>query len=237
MLAAMWGAIAIACVAGAVFLFLCLIFIVSLVEKRRIDEFEPMTDSNFVEASAYLADASFKTAALGFTHVGELRHKIYRLRASIWISPDRRTIARTVGGTMIKIPVKRAMFISRLNNGRILSTTDEIGLSDPTEFYWRKLVLNAHPDELWKSHQEILASAGDLVETIDSELAELLQWIEYEDVRRRVAFGYARMLDPATYTYRCTVKGAFWNATIGNFRAARTSGVQQSRVSLPRPGT
>jgi hypothetical protein len=92
--------------------FALLVITVCVIEKRTANE------------DAY--DEEYKFCGVG-KHVG---NSVIRVRYDFWLSPDRLTVAVVGGGTTMKVPVNGIWLWSRLTDGTILCTCNEIGEQD-----------------------------------------------------------------------------------------------------------
>jgi hypothetical protein len=234
-----WGVIVIGVIAVLALAWYVLFFTVALRETHHVYEFEPLTPQNAVEVTPYRAAMCEQAQLSGYAPAGELRHVKHKLAVTLLLSPDRRTIARVAGGTILGMQVKRTNLISRLTNGKVLSTTDEISLPDLTDLWSKDLVLHGNFQELRASHERWLAEAGasgERIRTFAQDPAAELQSIDVEDAARQEAFGYARFIDTEGRVFRLTVKGAWRQMTRGMSRSSAQAKAQQDRLRLPRPG-
>ena len=232
-----WVLIGLAVVAGLVVLWFTAMIVVALVETTHVCELAPAAGAGAPPPPPYVAAMSAQAAAAGYAPAAYLRHIKHAIVVALHVSPDRRTLAAIAGGTLLRIPVKRTVLLSRLTNEKILKTTDEMGLSDLTGLYARQLVVNASFAELRDAHDRWLAEAGDLVASYgDADPVAAYLAMDAEDAERQVAFGYSRYLDAGRTRFRHTLKGALTIAFRGFGQGMAEASKQRDRMDLPRPG-
>jgi hypothetical protein len=226
--------IIIGIVVGLILLWIAIIFVTSLVETQHVYDLVPLPTGpqaapaaaippgvpvplNYGQPQDYLTIAAARAAQFGYTHAGEYREISSPVRVSLWLSPDRTTIAQIAFGTTLKLPVKRTRLLSRLGNGRVLVTTDAPGLVDFTAMLARQVIMDGDFDALHARHTAwIAAAAGEgLLLAFGQHPFEESKAIEVERAMRLEAFGYARFVDRNRGTYHFTLKGALMNCTVG----------------------
>ena len=179
-------------------------------EKRPVQPYYVPAAGAEYKVSRKADRANHDARNLGYRHGGlchDGKGKLYRVRYDFWIAPDDATIAVVGSGTIALIPVYGVWLWSRLVDGRIRCTTNEIGEQDISgvvdQQTWPGLRLTA----LVEKHECLLTES--LVEPFSHD-APL---VGYFDIRRRradalVEKGYAYYLDDERTAWRYTLKGA-----------------------------
>jgi hypothetical protein len=151
-------------------------------------------------------------AALGYTSHGLFVSKkggTYNYHTALWMSPDRRTLAVVVWGTLAKIKIDKTRLYTQLADGTCLITCDKIPGIDTPGFYELHVLQNCTLDQLVARHDHWVAASGKGAVPFDGPdgLAN------YESILvRREEFLVNRKddyyLDPEKSVVRSTVKGA-----------------------------
>jgi len=228
-------------VLGVLALSAVAITVAALWEKQRVRPFAPAESGGVLaEPTPYLLAQERSAEASGLTRCGsfgDTRGGLYRLRVSLWVDDDARTLAVIGGGTIARTPFRRTMLLSRLDDGRVLYTVDEFEGKDLSGLYDAKVLMNADLVELWSAHQQRLAGSGTAARRLDprNALAEL-DAVESERLRLLLDRGLARWVDISRGTWRFSVKGAFLMGTLGFLGQLALGFEQQERTKLKRPG-
>lgn len=238
-LAAFWIYILIAA-------FFLLVFgsllVVGLLEKQRVCDFAAVPPETLPPASPYFQAMNDAARQLGYQPgeiVGQARNsRTYRCCLAFWLSPDLKSFLCIAGGKLAMVDHKRTQLISKLENGRILVTTDECGMEDFSGTRDLELLLNANLPELHALHQQRLAAAGSPA-TAFASINLLGQYEALNELRVKALIdrGFARFADAQCNAYRFTLKGAFLNATVGYLRGLKRGQAQKERIKIKRPGS
>ena len=190
--------------------FFILVVAACLWEKRPIQSYYVPPPGEEYAPSAVAIEANTQALALGFRHAArchDAKGKLYRVRYDFWVSPDNTIFAVVGSGSIAKILVNGISLYSRSSDGRILSTTNEIGEQDisgvENQVTWPKLQFNP----LLQKHGQRLTEVAVKPFAGDSALAA------YFDIRRSkadalVARNYAYYLDDNRTVWRYNLKGA-----------------------------
>jgi hypothetical protein len=201
----LWLAIPV-CVIG---FFFFVVVVACLWEKRPIQPYYVPAEDDEYEPSAVAERANEDAEKIGYEYGGlchDGKGKLYRVRYDFWIDPDDLTIAVVGSGTIAKIPVNGVWLWSRLADGRILCTTNEIGEQDISGAVEQQTWPGFRLKALDEKHERRLT---DDVEPFPSDTP----MAGYFDILRRkadtlVAKGYARYLDDEQTVWRYTLPGA-----------------------------
>ena len=203
----LWINLAIA--GGIIAFFLIVIIAACLWEKRPVQPYYVPAVGEEYDLTPDAARSSAEAKALGYQFGGmchDGKGKLYKVRYDFWLAPDHSTLAVIGGGKVAGIAVNGIWLYSRLSDGRILDTTNEIGEQDISgaeeQQTWAKFGFRA----LVEKHTLRLTSP---VEPFSPD-APL---VGFFDIRRRkadalIARGYAHYLDEDRTVWRYTLKGA-----------------------------
>jgi hypothetical protein len=215
---------------------------VGLLEKQRIRDFVPVPPESLPPASPYFKAMNDAARQLGYQPgevVGQARNsRAYRCCLAFWLSADQKSLLCIGGGKLAVVDYKRTLVLSKLENGRILVTTDECGMEDFSGTRDLELLLNAHLPELHALHQRrLLAASSPAAAFAPTNLLGQYEALNEIRVRALIDRGLARFVDAQCDAYRFTVKGALLNATTGYIRGLKRGQAQKERVGLKRPGS
>jgi hypothetical protein len=118
---------------GLVALFGVLVVTVCFFEKRRTVPYERVAEEDADEPTRDADKANDEAYREEYVFCGTGRHAgsgVIRVRYDFWLSPDCLTAVVIGGGTTAKVPVFGIWLWSRLEDGTILCTTNEIGEQD-----------------------------------------------------------------------------------------------------------
>lgn len=214
---------------------------VGMLEKQRIRDFGLVPPECLPPASPYFKAMNDAASQLGYQPgevVGQARNsRAYRCCLAFWLSPDQKSFVSIGGGKLAVVDYKRTSILSKLENGRILLTTDECGTEDFSGTRDVELLLNANLPELDALHQRRLAAASaPAVNFATTNLLAQYEALNEMRVKALVDRGLARFVDAQCNSYRFTLKGALLNATVGFIRGLKRGQAQKERVGLKRPG-
>src|SRR4051812_1128014 len=192
--------------------FCLLLFVVALVEKIPVRQFEeePIPPDEAPDLTPYMYAMNDAAAQRGFTYTGTYQHAKYAsLFVSYWLSPDGRTMARIASGKIAKMNSKSTALVSELANGRWIITRDEL-TTELSSLIDMHVQVNADFDELWALHWSRVQPYLAGVRTLAGPKS--LRDIDQEWERRRaealVARGIARWTDMSKSVFRYTLAGA-----------------------------
>lgn len=166
--------------------------------------------------------ANARAPNLGFEQKGlchDGKGGLYRVRYDFWLSPDRRTFAVVGGGSIAKIPFDGIWLYSRIRDGRILETTNEIGSQDISgvveQETWPKMKFAPLVEKHFGRLEE--PREGDAIPFEDE--AELKDYFAIRRARAEglVGRGHARFLDDRESKWKYTLKGALAFYVISNW--------------------
>ena len=202
--AVLWGALVIA-LPLALF---GLAFIVGCFEKHPVRMFNATQPFQLAPYSrAMLA----KACGMGFVCRGHGNHTKFgdKLRALVLRSSDGYVMAIIGEGTILGMPSKKTILISRFNDDRTLLTVDEAGTGEIDDKTTRQIIMHADFEELVRKHYE----KGH---TIPGAVAfpPDAGWPEIDEIYRRrgdriVARGLATYVDDTRETFRYSPAGSF----------------------------
>jgi hypothetical protein len=194
---------------GVIGFFFFVVVGACLWEKRPVQPYRVPEAGEEYELTSDAREANYQVRGLDYLPGGlchDNKGKIYRVRYDFWLSPDHFILVVIGGGSIAGIPVNGIWVYSRLTDGRILCTTNEIGEQD---------ISGAEEQQTWPKY--------DLISLIEKHRKRLTDSVEpfpaesplagYFDIRRRkadalVAKGYARYIDDEQSIWKYTLKGA-----------------------------
>ena len=221
--------------------FIVLLISTAWLERQRIRDFVPAPPETIIGGSPYFVAVNEAAGRLGFLFAGlfvqDRASRIYQARLALWISADGLTLVRIAGGKTAGANIKRTMLTSIVEPNRILETSDEFSASDLSGLTDRKLVLNAHLDELFARHQERLARYPDPKRAFSTDGALVaLEEMAMMRATQLERLGLGKFVNPDRTVWRHTLKGAIQFFFKG-FRAQLAEGEKQTdRLDIKRPG-
>jgi hypothetical protein len=221
-------------------LFFILLFCVALFEKHPLEQYAPIALDQVPEPSPYFLALNESARALGFEHVGAFQQQrqsgVYRAYYSLWLAPDRRTLARICGGKVLNVTEKKLFLTSFLENNRLLESADFPATHDLSDLTDRKTLLHAHLEELYPFHQNRLAAQPIPPRQFAKDRAfQMIQSIGQMKAARLVELRLARYTNPEQTIWSYTAEGAFRICT--TFTKVRDDALAQAeRSKLKRPG-
>src|SRR5947207_2490040 len=125
------------------------LFIVAAMWERQVlcGGVEPAAEPYPYEPRAYWHANREAALRLGMRPVGQFATKktgtIVKGLKSMWITQDNLVIAAIVSCSFAGATMKRTLLRSRLNNGRVIESSDDAGLEDISRTVDRAVLLNA----------------------------------------------------------------------------------------------
>jgi len=235
-LSQLWWIIPAAIVVG----FLLLFAATGLWEKQHIVPFEPLAEGEAPAHMPYTATMNDQVRRLGFVDPVQIRHVkcgTYNVQGSAWFSPDRTILAFIVGGKIARLRLRRTLLYTRLPDGRLLTTTDELETAELTGLYEREVLANADLVELFHRHRaRIVRHVPNPQPFTERTSLDALLAIVRLEAERTIERGWGAYADPAQSCWRYTVAGVLRLIP----RTFRPKNIQGSgniqRASRPRPG-
>lgn len=224
-------------------LFLAFAFFTALCERQYLSgDVEPVSMPYPCPATAYWVETNRQAPPLGFASAGEFATKknasLVKGLQSLWISSDRKVILSVVSASFAGTTLKKAVLRSRLPDGRIIESTDNPPITDPSRVIQTGVLLNANLPELFHFHWRAIMATGlePLPFSGPTVLADLEQ-IDLDRGARLVGMGLARWADPQKTTMRMTLRGAVRHIFRSFFKEAVQLSSQQHRADIPRAGS
>lgn len=191
---------------------------------------EPDTPSRYQENAAPFAMAA------GFEFIGAYRasgRTRRRMRAELWRATNHQTLALISSERLRWARRHRTELISVLDNGQLITTTDEGGDGDPLFLRGETVSPAAGFRDLAAQHEVRLRNAGWHLESFGSiDPAGVLEDLERARVDTLVARGLAFHRDPAQTAWSYTFRGA-----CAVYYPPRTASVPAPLPGQPAPTT
>jgi hypothetical protein len=234
-----WILLAIAAIPVSFFIFF---FCVSLVEKQMIKgEFVPIPWEGIAEPSKYLCAVNESALKLNLQYGGAFKQErksgMYQAYMCLWISPDGKTLAKIFGGKTAGMAIRRTVLTSLQTNNRRVVSTDEFGTEDVSGLSDRKVLLNAHLEELVAFHQRRLH--GLELRSFDAGVAlQASENLEEMRVLRIEEMGLGKFTSSERTAWRFTVKGAWQNMfkSFGGGNSKMSENLERSYLKRPGDG-
>jgi hypothetical protein len=206
--------------------FLVAIVAAGLLERRPVQPYIVPRPDDIFEPTSTAASENSVAESLNYQHnatAHDGKGRLYRVRYDFWISPDRCTLAVIGGGTVASIPVDGVWLWSRVSNGQILCTTNEIGEQDISGIVQQETWPTKTLSALCERHANRLQTVRTVPFPTDQPLRGLFE------IRRAIADalvdrGYAYYISDDRLVWRYTLSGAFafyvaarWLRPIGRF--------------------
>lgn len=188
--------------------FAILIFVAALLEKRQADPWRRVPDGAEVRHSPYVLSHEDQLSTAGFTKAGDVYHSglpKVKVLGSVWMSPDRRILVLTAGGTVYGQKDARTVLRTPLSDGRYLATTDGNHHDDEVSRDVSRLKIKGKTSALLGVHRRLIERHAPLVRRWvgDDPVENLLQH-ERDCSERLVAMGRARWADAEQTCWRGT---------------------------------
>ena len=221
--------------------FILLFVTTALLEKQLVHEYIPAPPEQACTGSPYFQAMNDAARRLGFEPAGVFVQsrgsRIYQARLMMWLSSDRQSLLRVVGGKTMGVNIRRTMFISFVEPDRVVETADEFGGADLSGLRDCAVLMNASLEELHVRHLDRLAawSAPKRVFSVHEAMTacEVMQAMRAAQMEK---IGLGKFLNRERTVWRHTLRGA-WLCYFKGFRAQLAEGkAQMHRAKLKRPG-
>jgi len=213
-------------VVGIFAFFFLAVIAAGLWEKRPVqpyyvpdkgEEYQPSTIARRANKDA----AQMQYRQCGLCHDG--KGKLYKIRYDFWISDDHTILAGIGSGTLAKVPVNGIWLYTLLDDGCVLSATNQAGEQD---------ISGVEDQATWPQHnftQMIEKHRSRMEGAAVEKFPDAQPMAAYFDMRRRkaealVEMGYAYYLDDDQMVWRYNLKGAIafyvvatWVRPIGRY--------------------
>jgi len=229
-------------IGGMVALFFVSILVVSRLEKHHIHQFIPAHPDESPPASPYFQAMNDMAPSLGNEYSGNFIQSrgsaLYKCRLALWVSADRNTLVVIGGGKLAKIDYKRTLFITVVDDDRVLVTMDDFGVWDLSGIREIEVVMNADLNELHERHGKRLAGLSVTPRHFSPQPAlQQYEGLELQRVEKMVRMGLAEFVDMSHTIWRYTFKGAWRSAYEGFFKGFKNAKTQSDRMKIKRPGS
>jgi len=223
----------------AIAVFAIVFIAISFFEKQYIHKFE-FADSNTFLPLPYTSAMNEALLSMEFKHDGTYQHMkggIYKVTADLWLSADSQILAVVGGGKMLNMPYKKTFLYSRLDNGQILLTNDDFGVSDLSGIMDIEVLMNADAKELVETHSKrLMQSDNSVIPFKKSGLLQQFEQIEADETLKLIDMGLANFVNYQENVWTYTVKGALLNYWRGFRKQLTQAKAQQERINIKRPG-
>ena len=214
--------------------------IAGLFENSHLTVFVPPRSGDPPQLGPYASAMNEAAVAAGCESFGTYEHTKgggYKVCGTLWLSPERDSMALVTGGTMFKMPFKSTEFYSRMVDGRWLATEDAETVTDHVGLVEHRVLYHADFPALLRHHRERLESSNVRI----APLSDADPWGDFHEMYaalayRRVELGLCRFVDPAQTMTRYTWKGAWRMAVRSQVQLARAVGARKRRARIKRPG-
>jgi hypothetical protein len=191
-------------------LFFFAVVAACLWEKRPVQPYYVPEPGKEYEPSSEAREGNLAALRLNYTSAGlahDGKSSLYRVRYDFWLSPDGFTFAVVSSGTIAKLPVYGIWLWSRLKEGQILNTTNEIGEQDISGVEEQQTWPRYSFHQLHKKHRLRRENSDPIPFPAEAPLQGFF------DIRRRkadalVERGLARYLDEDGSVWKYTLKEA-----------------------------
>jgi len=164
------------------------------------------------ESSAYQDGIRPHAFALGFEFVRPYRaysQSKRRLRAELWRAQDRETLAVLSSERIGWRRCHRTDFISVLENGERITTSDNFDEGDPLALKGELIRRELDFRDLYRLHRRRLGQSGHAAETLgQSDPLSVVVDLERARVQQLAAAGLSRYRDDAQISWSYTLRGA-----------------------------
>jgi len=229
-------------IAALVALFFVTFVIICLWERRYlVGDVEPAKEPFPYTATRYWIFTRQDALKLGWLHAGDYSTKktttLVKGMQSLFISPDGTVIAGICSGSTAGAKLHKTVLRSRLDDGRILETSDIAVSQDPTDLPSQAVLMNAGIVELFSLHAQRLQKSGatPVPFTLPNALKEY-ETIDWERGERSVQQGLAKWAEPEKISTRMTLRGALVQVKLMIARG-RAMNEQTHRIHILRAGS
>ena len=233
----MWLLYIIGGLALAFFLF---VFIAALSERLRLKgDLAPVSEPFPRKPAPYWLETREEARRMGMRHGGDFANMKSLIKGlqSLWVTQDRHVLVAIDAGSSAG-SVKRTSLRTRLEDGHILESSDNPGLSDSGGTIDKAVLINAGLKELMGFHLQRIVKAGSPARLFNLEsLLDEYEQIDMERGRRLVELGLARWADPEHTSIRMTLRGALKHLQHDYFKQMKELRAQSERSSLRRAGS
>ncbi|HEY7120537.1 MAG TPA: hypothetical protein VH475_28390 [Tepidisphaeraceae bacterium] len=192
------------------------------------------------ELPEYVRIMSDDAHASGFLFdrlVAHVKAPQVRILATVWYSPDRRTVLLSGAGTVARAPAFQTWLFTPLKDGRFLVTTDNNDEGDRSGLYRMKRVIRMRFDKLLAVHDAQIEKFGPQVTSFEESSAlDALLAIYQRRADRLVARGSARYTSEDRLYWHYTGWGGLRNC-LGFFVQLAQTVPQAVRVQRPPIGS
>lgn len=204
-------ALGVIALAGAFFIFF---FVICLWEKQYLaGDVEPAQQPFPYPPLPYWVKTREEAARLGYWFAGDYATRktasVVRGLECYFFTADHRTLINIVGASIAGAKTKKTALRTRLENGKIIESTDCPVARDVTRVIENRVLLNAGLEELMGFHLLRLHHAGSVAVPFNAGngLAES-ERIQLERGQRLVAARLARWVNPEHTCLRLNLRGA-----------------------------
>lgn len=233
----MWLLYVIGGLGLAFFLF---VFIAALSERLRLKgDLAPVSEPFPRKPAPYWLATREEARRMGMRHGRDFANTKSLIKGlqSLWITQDRHVLVAIEAGSSAG-SVKRTSLRTRLEDGRILESSDNPGLSDMGGTIDKAVLINAGLKELLGFHLQRIVQSGSPALLFKSEsLLEEYEQIDMERGRRMVELGLARWADPEQTSVRMTFRGAVKHLQHDYFKQMKELRGQSERSNIRRAGS
>lgn len=194
--------------------FLVFFVIVCLWEKQHLaGDIEPVQQPFPYTPQPYWIKTRDEAARLGLWFAGDCATRktasVVRGLETFFFTPDHLTLISIVAASTTGAKLKKTVLRTRLDNGRIIESTDNPITRDVTRVIECRVLLNAGLEELLNFHQQRLRHAGSVPVPFNPNAALVeSERIQLERGQRLVAARLARWLNPEQTCLRLNLRGA-----------------------------
>jgi hypothetical protein len=236
------GLYIVAGIAALVAVFFLIFILVGLWERQHLTgDVEHAGEPYPYPPSAYWTATRQDALQLGWQPAGDFATRkdttVVRGLQSLFLSPDRLTIAAVISSSFAGAKLKKTVLRSKLTSGRVLESTDNPGVDDLSGVIERTMLWNAGMAELMELHARRLQSANSPALAFNPNAAlEEFEQIDLNRGARWVMLGLAYWVNPQQTCIRMTVRGALRLA--GNlFKGSNSVSGQEHRGRIRRAGS
>lgn len=217
-------------VGGLVLVFFLFVFIAALCERLRLKgDLAPVSEPFPRKPAPYWLETREEARRMGTRHGGDFANTKSLIKGHVLVAIDAGSCAGSVKKTSLR---------TRLEDGRILESSDNPGLSDMGGTIDKAVLINAGLKELMGFHLQRIVNSGSPALLFKSEsLLEEYEQIDIERGRRMVELGLARWADPEQTSVRMTFRGAVKHLQHDYFKQMKDVRAQSERSSLRRAGS
>lgn len=222
--------------------FPALVFLTALLEKQYLKrDMAPVVGRSPYPVLPYSIAMKGQAGQLGFVHCGDHYTRkdasIVRGNSSLWLSADRRILCQITDGKFAGIAYRKTRLWARLQDGRILETTDETGTVQLSRIVLTLICCHGDLFELLAVHEGRPEFAGGDCHEFDPRQAQAqLEEIEMARGRQLVADGLAYFYNENRGIIRYTFRGALKVAAGSMLGNRKDLQPQKERMSMKRPG-